>query len=429
MKNSSPTSFSRRRFLQQGAGAAAGLLAVPFILRSTARGQGAPAANDRINLGLIGNGNIMLSHRGYYLSSAETRVTALCDVRASDLAKAKAYASEAGSECDTYGDYEELLARPDLDAVVIATPDHWHAAIAIAAMKAGKDVYVEKPMMLTIDEGKAMVAATDRYQRVLQVGSQQRSDSAFRRAAEMVRNGWIGEIKEVYAKLDEFPPGILEPEQPVPDGFDYDKWLGPAPFVPYYPLRCAGPEVDGWRLFWDYGSRRNGDWGSHHFDIIQWALDQDDSGPTLFVPKGYQDEPYQYHQYASGVRVIRDHPISDPFMIQFVGTEGVVKVGRHGQLATEPAELAARPLSPSDQRLEISDDHRANWLNCVRARTAPICNARVGNRSGSISALASIAERLGRPVHWDPDEQIITDDSEAARWMTRPRREGYGLPV
>src|SRR5690606_25686647 len=176
----------------------------------------------------------------------------------------------------------------------------WHAAIAIAAMRAGKDVYVEKPMTLTIAEGKAMVEAQRRYGSIVQVGSQQRSEAAFRKAAEMVRSGWIGEVKEVHTRLGTFPPPTLGPEEPIPEGFNYDKWLGPAPYEPYTANRVLGDYNGGWRCYWEYGSRKNGDWGAHHFDIAQWALGRDHTGPTLFVPKGYEGEEYQYHQYADG---------------------------------------------------------------------------------------------------------------------------------
>ena len=183
--------------------------------------------------------------------------------------------------------FEEVLAHPDIDAVCVTTPDHWHAAIAMAAMKAGKDVYVEKPMTLTIEEGKALAAAEKKYGRILQVGSQQRSSVHFRIAANLVRNGMIGEIKEIYCQLGEFPqPPEPESIVPVPEGFDYDRWLGPTPFFEYSENRVKGNYGGGWRCYWEYGSRKFGDWGAHHFDIVQWALDRDDTGPVEFIPKG-----------------------------------------------------------------------------------------------------------------------------------------------
>lgn len=355
---------------------------------------------------------------------------AVCDVHAGHLEDATADVLQStGKAPDSYADYEALLERSDIDAVVIGTPDHWHAALSIAAMRAGKDVYVEKPMTLTIAESKAMVAAQQRYGRVLQVGSQQRSSWQFRKAAEIVRNGWIGEVKEVRARLGNFPPPYLALMEPIPAGFNYDKWLGPTPYEDYFEGRVEGNYSGGWRRFWDYGSRKNGDWGAHHFDIIQWAFGMDDSGPSLFVPKGYNGEPYQYHQYANGVKVIRDHPDSGGHMIRFIGTEGEVLVSRGGRLETTPPELAQRPLGSDDQRLYDSRDHRGNWLDCIVSRSTPICDVNVGHHTGVICLLAGIAERLERPVQWDPHTEMVVNDAVAVRMMDRPRRAGYALPA
>jgi len=371
----------------------------------------------------------MSGHREFYCSSPRTEVVAVCDVHKARLENARNRVQLAtGKSPATFHRYEDLLQHPGVDAVVIGTPDHWHAALAIAAMRAGKDVYVEKPMTLTIEESKAVVAAQRRYGRVLQVGSQQRSDWMFRKAAEMVRNGWIGDIKVIYAQLGTFQPPFLKAEETVPEGFDYDRWLGPTPWEPYFEDRIKGDYGGGWRCFWEYGSRKNGDWGAHHFDIIQWALGMDSSGPTLFVPKGFEGEEFQYHQYSNGIKVVRDHPDRMGHMIRFVGTKGDVLVSRGG-LATYPAPLARMPLSPADVRLYKSDNHRANWLDCIESRGTPICSAQVGHHSGTICLLSGIAERLERPVHWNPESETIVGDAVAANMMDRPRRQGYALPV
>jgi len=204
-----------------------------MVVSAATLGRGQAGPNSRINIALIGNGKIMGGHREYYRSRPHTVVTAVCDVHRGRLESALEECRQENPDCAAYLDYEDVMARSDIDAVVIGTPDHWHAALSIAAMRAGKDVYVEKPMTLTIEEGKAMVAAEERYGRILQVGSQQRSDSAFRKAAEIVRNGWIGKVKEVYCRLGNFPPATVLTEQPIPEGFNYDKWLGPAPWEPY----------------------------------------------------------------------------------------------------------------------------------------------------------------------------------------------------
>ncbi|MBD5780122.1 Gfo/Idh/MocA family oxidoreductase [Pelagicoccus sp. NFK12] len=422
------TTPNRRTFLKKGAMAVASTFAAPMILRAATLGRGQPGPNSRINIGLIGNGLIMGGHRSYFRAREHTVVAAVCDLYRDRMESALAECRQENNACQAYLDYEEVLQRSDIDAVVIGTPDHWHAAIAIAAMKAGKDVYVEKPMTLTIEEGKAVVAAEKRYGRILQVGSQQRSENAFRKAAEIVRNGWIGKVKQVHCNLGSFDAPTDYPEEPIPEGFNYEKWLGPTPWEPYNSKRVESSYSGGWRNFWEYGSRKNGDWGAHHYDITQWALDRDDSGPVRFVPKG-EDQPYQYYEYDDGVRVIRDWGDFKGHMIRFVGEEGEVMVSRDNRLDTLPVSLAGRPLEPSDTRLYKSVDHRANWIESIYTRKPTICPASVGHRTATICQLAGIAERLGRTIKWDPVSQQIQDDPRAALWQDRPRRAGYALPV
>lgn len=419
---------SRRSFLKSGAVAAASAIGMPRFLSAATLGRGQPGPNSRINIGLIGNGLIMGGHRDYYRARAHTEVVAVCDVYQDRMQSALADCRQENPNCAGYLDFEEILARPDVDAVVVGTPDHWHAAISIAAMRAGKDVYVEKPMTLTIEEGKAMVEAERRYGRILQVGSQQRSEHAFRKAAEIVRNGWIGKIKEVYCSLGTFPPPANFAEEPIPAGFNYEKWLGAAPWEPYSEERVLSSYSGGWRCFWEYGSRKNGDWGAHHYDITQWALGMDHSGPVRFVPKDY-DQPYQYFEYANGVRVIRDYGEMKGHMIRFVGEEGEVYVSRNELLDTNPVSLAGRPLKSSDIRLYKSTDHRENWIEGIYTRKPTICPATVGHRSATVCQLSGISERLNRPINWDPKTEQIVGDPQAALWQDRPRRNGYALPV
>ncbi|CAA6678573.1 MULTISPECIES: Gfo/Idh/MocA family protein [unclassified Lentimonas] len=421
---------SRRSFLKQSAALGASLFAAPMILRSETLGiNGKGGANSRINIAYIGMGLQVRALLGI-TGRSDVQPTYVCDVKPDRLKFGQNEMAKRGyADVAATPDYEDIINDPSVDAVVIVTPDHWHAAIAIAAMRAGKDVYVEKPMTLTIDEGKAMVEAEARYGTVLQVGSMQRSDNAFRKAAEIVRNGWIGEIKEAYAQLGGFPPAKLGAEQPIPEGFNYDKWLGPAPYEPYTAERVKGSFGGGWRSYWEYGSRKNGDWGAHHFDIIQWALGMDDSGPTLYMPKGYEGERYQYHQYADGVKVIRDHPDMKGHQIRFIGTEGEVMVSRGGKLTTSVPSMAKRPLSPTDTRLYVSPEHRGAWVDCIKTRRTPICPATVGHRTGTICQLSGIAERMKRPIRWDPAAEMILGDADALRWMDRPRRAGYELPA
>jgi predicted dehydrogenase len=422
--------LTRRAFMFRGAAARGAAAALPTIVPSTVVGAAAPSK--RITMGMIGMGGQMGGHFRTMLGRSDVQVLAVCDVDRKKRENAKAQAERTYKGCDAYLEYERVCERPDIDAVLIAVPDHWHAAISLAAIKTGKDVYCEKPMTLTIREGRLVSEACKQYGAIYQVGSQQRSEWAFRTAAEIVRNGRIGKIKTCYASLGQFAPPATLPEEPIPEGFDYDRWLGPTPWYPYNYRRVEGNFGGGWRCFWEYGSRKNGDWGAHHFDIIQWALGMDDSGPVKFIPKGWDGAQYQTHIYANGVTVERDHPINNQAnrgnnMIQFIGEKGQVFVSRGGMLDTMPVELARTPLGPNDIHLYESRDHSGNWVDCIRSRKQPICHAEIGHRTATICQLSGIAQRLNRPIEWDPVKEQILNDPEAARWYDRPRRAPYVL--
>ena len=421
------STLSRRSFLKASLATAAGTIFFPYIARSNPIG-----ANNRVRMALIGCGGIMEGHHGWAQSHPMIELVAVCDVKTSKREAALAKLKSKNPDAVGYVDYGDIMARSDIDAVIIGTPDHWHAAISIDAMRTGKDVFVEKPMALTLDEAAAMVAAEKRYGRILQVGSQQRSDPAMRQAVEIVRNGWIGEITEIHVDfMGDFAPVSLLAEQPVPADIDYDRWLGPAPWRPYNNERVLGWWAGGWRIFWDYGSRKNGDWGAHHFDIVQWALDMDGNGPVLFVPKGFEGEPYQYHQYANGLKVTASLKGGGPAngaMIRFVGKNGEVKSSRYST-ETTPASLVSRIPSSSEFRAYRSNDHRQNWLDSIISRRPPICPATVGARSFDVCGLAGIAERLNRPIRWNPEKREIIGDPEASRFADYTRRAGYPLPV
>jgi hypothetical protein len=426
--NPSKSSFSRRQILKSGL-ATVFASSAPMFLSSRVLGRAGNAGpNSRINIGIVGNGLISGGHRGFCLTQGATQVVALCDVNRQTLDKAMAEAKAKGVTCEAYNDHRELCARPDIDAVMVCTPDHWHAAVSIEAMRNGKDVYVEKPMTLTIEEGKAMRAAAARYGRVLQVGSQQRSNNSFRKAAELVRNGYIGKVHTIACQLGEFDSPTQFAAEPIPDYFDYDRWLGPAPWEPYHPERVKSSYGGGWRKFWDYGARKNGDWGAHHFDIIQWALGMDESGPELFVPKGYNGAPNQHHFYADGTKVVRDGGTRGA-MIRFIGEDGEVLVSRGDKFETTPAGLKNLVLKSGDIRLYDSKDHRMDWLNSIGTRQQPICHVGIGHRTATVCHLSGIAERLGRPVRWDPAAEQVIGDPVASRMLDRPRRAGYSLPI
>lgn len=401
----------------------------PNIVKAETLGNGnKDAANSRIGIGFIGMGLIAGGHLKTFSGMKEMQAIAVCDVKKWQLDNAAGQLEKRGIKGFMKTDkFEEVLANPDIDAVCVTTPDHWHAAIALAAMKAGKDVFVEKPMTLTVEEGKLMVEAEKKYGRIVQVGTQQRSSIHFRIAANLVRNGMIGEIKEIYTSLGSFDqPPAQEKIVPVPEGFDYDRWLGPAPFHEYSDHRVLGKYSGGWRCYWDYGSRKFGDWGAHHFDIIQWALGRDDTGPVEFIPKGYEGAQWHHYRYADGVTVYRDRKPS-PAMIRFIGSEGEVHVSR-GKIATEPKELVRHKVEDESRRVHESNNHRQNFVDSIKSRKPTICPATVGHRSGTICQLAGIAERVAKPIQWDPKAEMVINNAEATAMLTRERRKGYELP-
>jgi predicted dehydrogenase len=421
--------ITRRVFLRRAGLAAA---AAPLILPRTSFGSPSRAApSERIGLGIIGLKKMGRAHVQNLLGFRDVQIIAVCDVDAVARAEARErvdqhYAAEQADGryrgCLAYNEYERLLDRDDVDAVVIATPEHWHALMAIAAARAGKDVYCEKPLALTIREARAMVDTARRYQTVFQTGSQQRSSAEFRRACELVRSGYIGEVREVHVGIGP-PSGVVcLPEQPIPEGFDYDRWLGPAPWAPYHETRCGSYYEDGWRRIRDYSGGKMTDWGAHHFDIAQWGLGMDRSGPVEIMPPTGSDVPHLTYRYANGVRMIKD----DANGVRFVGTEGEVEVNR-GHLRTQPEGLARQPLKPDDVHLYESRGHYADWFECIRARRRPICDVETGCRSVTVCHLGNIAFWTKRSIRWDPAREEIVGDEGAARWLDRPKRAPYRL--
>ncbi|MDX1680360.1 MAG: Gfo/Idh/MocA family oxidoreductase [Akkermansiaceae bacterium] len=424
-------SFStRRRFLKTSLVVSGAALAGPNIVRAQTLGNGKKdAANSRIGMGFIGMGLISRGHLGTFSGMKEVQPLAVCDVKADKLGEAAEKLEKRGHKgFMKTSKFEEVIANPDIDAVCVTTPDHWHVGIALAAMKAGKDVYVEKPMALTVEESKLMVEAERKYGRIVQVGTQQRSSAHFRIAANLVRNGLIGEVKEIYAQLGSFgpPKGRGRHNPQPPKTLDYDRWLGPTPYYEFNPWRVKGTYGGGWRCFWDYGSRKFGDWGAHHFDIIQWALGRDDSGPVEFIPKGFEGAEHHHYRYADGITVWRDKQ-PNPMMIRFIGTEGEVHVKRGG-IATKPKELVRHKFTDEDVQLYESNNHRQNFIDSIKSREPTICPATIGHRSGTICYLSGIAERTVKPIQWDPKAEKVIDNAEATAMLSRERREGYELP-
>jgi len=302
------------------------------------------------------------------------------------------------------------------------TPVHWHAIIALAAARAGKDIYSEKPLSLTVNEAWAMVDGVRRYGRVFQTGSQQRSNIKFRYACELVRNERIGKLKTVHVNVG--PPSQEKylPEEPIPEGFDWNRWLGPAPLQPYNSERCSGRYSGGWRHIRDYSGGKMTDWGAHHFDIVQWALGMDGSGPVEIYPPDGKDHKSLTYKYANGVTM----SLGDANGILFTGTKGKVEVNR-GYLRTWPDSIGKEPIGPNDVRLYDSPDHIQNWIDCVRSRKTPICDVAIGASSVTVCHIGNIASWLGRPLKWNPDKRVFIGDEEANRWLDRPYRAPWSL--
>ncbi|MDF7823752.1 Gfo/Idh/MocA family oxidoreductase [Pontiellaceae bacterium B12227] len=424
------TALSRRTMLRASSlGAAA--VAAPSVIPSSALGfAGSTAPSNRITFGFVGFGLIVRGHFNGILGRKDCQILAVCDVekKKRDKAMDQVNAKYGSKGCASYNEHERILERSDIDACYVCTPDHWHVPISLDAVRSGKDVYVEKPMSLTIREGRILSDAVRRHGAVLQVGSQQRSEYSFGKAVELVRNGYIGKVHTVYANLGRFPDGKVLNEEPIPDGFDYDRWLGPTPWYPYNKRRVEGNYGGGWRSFWEYGSRKNGDWGAHHYDIIQWALGMDHSGPEFFFPKGYDDSGCQGYKYKDGPIIYRNFPKRKfGSMIEFHGDKGSIGVGRSGDLQSDPGDLKNLPLSPKDVHLRATVGHRDDFLNAIKTRKRTIADVEIGHRTATICHLSAISERLNRTVKWNPSKEEILGDPEASKWLDRPRRAPYTL--
>lgn len=433
--------WSRRGFLR----GLASTIALPTVVPRQVWAAGDAAPNERITMGFIGTGRQGLANLRYSIGHPDMQVVAGCDVRdpmreAFHEAVCKEYRQrpqygESYRGPDLYKDFRELLARDDIDAVLIATPDHWHAVVSIEAAKAGKDIYCEKPMTLTIGEGRAMVNAVRRYGRVFQTGSQQRSGREFRFACEMVRSGRIGELKSVEVYVGGPSQDCYLPAEPEPDWADWNMWLGPAPWRPYHSAICAKDSPGAWRAFRDYSGGGMTDWGAHHFDIAQWGIGADGSGPIeVLLPEG-EDRKWMTYRYANGVTMTHGGPGSYSVVegkrggndgTVFNGTEGKIEVTR-GYLRTWPEHLMLRPTGPDEVHLHESRGHHADFFRSVRTRQKPVCDVEVGCRSATVCHLGNLAYWLGRDLKWDPATERFVDDDEANRWVDRPKREPWTL--
>ena len=433
---------TRRRFLQ----ASAAGLAAPALVAASALGKdGMPAASNRITVGQIGLGMMGRAHVRLLAANAGFQMLGLCDVDSwrRDDARATVEASYATQDrsyrgaCRAYNDYRELLARTDLDAVLIATPDHWHARQSIDAARAGKDVYCEKPLTLTVQESKDVVAAAQRYGCVFQMGTMQRSWSEFRQACELVRSGRIGKVQAVYLWAHQPSVDEMLPPEPVPPGLDWDLWLGPAPFRPFNSVyhRYGQPQgVVPWFRVRDFSGGGNVGDMVHEMDIVQWALDMDHSGPVEAIPPATGQFPTLTYRYADGTLVHVDAAkyrlpggkkrLRGIFSDLLVGDAGWIEVGRR-YLECFPPGIAPQPSASGDVPVAHTFDHHDNWLECIRTRGRPVCDVGIGARSTNACHLGNLAMWTGRTIRWDPVKQVVVDDPEANRLLARAAREPW----
>ena len=438
---------TRRRFLKTvGAG-----LAVPSILPACALGRdGAVAPNDRIGLGFIGIGMMGQGHLRLCLQYPQARVLAVCDVdrwrrenarQVVEQTYAAAAGTAGGSGCTAHNDLRELLARPDIDAVVIATGDNWHGTATVMAAKAGKDVYCEKPISKTVHEARAMVDAARRYGRVAQIGLQQRSTPEFIKACGLVKSGRIGKVKVVYVAHPGTSADLNLPVDPVPEGLDWDQWLGPAPWRPFngrYHSYGRPPHVVPWHISRDFGGGNLTSNAVHAFDVVQWGLGMDESGPVEVTPPETGRVPSLTYEYAGGTRLEvvpwhldpQHHFVPDGWNVAtrlenfgavFVGEEGWIHVGRAGYLRGFPEGILDAPV-PDGMSHSSVHNHHQDWFNCIESRKTPACDVAVGCRSTIVSHLGCIAHWTGRSLRWDPAAERFVGDEDANRLLRRTLR-------
>ena len=440
-----PHVTNRRQWLKRAATGACGVISLPYGVASSALGRsGAVAPSNRIAVGCIGLGTRGTDHLRAFLAQSDARVVAVCDVFGRQRDKARqlvdGYYGDGG--CTAYNDFRELCGRPDVDAVCIASPDHWHVLHSLEAVRNGKDVYTEKALGLSLAQDKALRAACARYGTVFQWGTQQRSSENFRFGCELVRNGRIGKLHTILVGVPHDFAFPNQPAEPVPDDLDYELWLGPAPWAPYCYHRCRPwtkeESYSVWYHISDYClGGIGGYWGIHHLDIAQWGHGTDHTGPVevegtaTFPDDGLADCAVRWnvrHTYADGVTMVYTDNQQNKQGVLFQGTEGWVFV-RRGQIDAEPKSLLGSQIGPGEIRLPKSPGHQRNFLDCVKTRSRTICDIDVAVRSDTISHLTDICTRLGRKIRWDPAKEEILDDAEAGRMLNRAMRQPWRLNV
>ena len=417
-KNSPTTNPSRRRFIKNSLKAG---MAITIIPRFVMGGRGFTAPSDQISLGFIGTGK---QARGLANSFAPlTKIIAGADVDSQKLdlfsTRVQKKYAEINSQTSNNGiakvaDFREMLERKDIDAIVVATPDHWHAVATIMAANAHKHVYCEKPMAHSVEEGRAMVNAVNKNNVTFQTGSMQRSWVNFRHACELVRNGYIGEVMEVLVNVGGPAIPYNLTEQPVPANLNWDRWVGPAPFKPFNAELSPPVEKDIFpnrRNYKEYGGGSISDWGAHMFDIAQWGLDMDQSGPVKIFPPDGKEHKSLTMLYENGI-LLKHQDFGRGFGVKFIGTKGVLNISRE-YIDSDPVKIVSAEIKPNEIHLYKSDNHYTDWLDAIKNKTQPICPVETGHRTSSVCCITNIAYWLKRPLEWDPKKEQFKNDAEA----------------
>ena len=427
--------MKRRQFLRQAT--AVGLTF--SIIPRHVLGRGFTAPSDQITLGFIGLGKQTRGLANRFLDTTSVQIVAGCDVikQKQDYFKnwvSAKYAEHREQEkfagIKTYLDYQDLLNRSDIDAVVVATPDHWHAIPSIEAMKAGKDVYCEKPLAHTIKEGRLMVKAAKKYGRILQTGSMQRSRETFRKACELVRNGYVGKISKVLVNVGDPAISVNLPSEELPKGVDWDRWCGPGPVVPYHhtlaPIDVEAKFWPKWRDYKEFGGGILCDWGAHMFDIAQWGLGMDETGPVSFIPPSDKSAKRGLRMiYANGIEMVHED-FGRGWGVRFIGSDGTLDISRQ-YLDSKPDNIVTASIKDGETHLYKSENHYLDWLDAIKTRKKPICDVETGHRSASVCNIANIAYELGRPLAWDPVKEKFKGDGAANKKRSKPYRKPYQI--
>ncbi|MBN2270967.1 MAG: Gfo/Idh/MocA family oxidoreductase [Sedimentisphaerales bacterium] len=427
--------IDRRGFLKKAAGASAAAIAFPYLVSSSAMGNaGGVAASERITVGFIGVGSHGIGmNLQTFLGQPDCQAVAVCDVDTNNINTARNLVNQkyGNTDCTTYKDWREVIARDDIDAVMISTPDHWHVPMSLAALRAGKDVECEKPT-LTIHEGRILADTVKRYGRVFQWSTEDRAVYEYHRMCELVRNGRIGKLHTVRVELPGGPdnPGNNKP-MPVPDGLDYDMWLGPAPWRPY-----CGPDhlPYQWRWILDYSGGQLSDWGAHLLDGAQWGSNTENTGPVevegngVFCTGGLYDTAKQYeirYKYADGLEMIVK---SGNPSLRFEGSDGWIgNVGWRSPLQAEPKSILDSKIGPEEIHLYTAPSEQRNFLDCVKSRKECYFPPEKGQRCFTVAHIGNISMLLGRKLRWNPEKEEFANDEQANRMLSRAMRGPWHL--